>query len=296
LHHTLLTIACYNNLCCNSTKVFEKEKVMTFASLGVALMTHELGPHLDWLASGKRDLELQDFCQYELLDGDWQIVLSRAREMLEGYPGRMGIHGPFWGLNLANPDPCVRDVVKRRLEHGLTIAGELGATHMVIHSPIDPWLHRHILNNKEERDYVMATVADTLGELCKKASSIGCELVMENIMDLDPRLQLDLIKSVNSDVLKISIDVGHAFCMHTQHGAPPPDQFIAEAGSYLAHVHLQDTDGYLDRHWLPGEGQVNFKAIFEEIAKTGTQPRLIIEVKDKARCQETAAWLGQYAG
>jgi sugar phosphate isomerase/epimerase len=267
---------------------------MTFASLGAALMVDELGDHLEWLVNGKRDLEIQDFFQHELLDGDWQSVVGRAKEMLKDYPGRVGIHGPFWGLDLANPDPCVRDVVKRRLGQGLTIAGELGATHMVIHSPIDPWLHRHILNSKKEKDYLMAMVGDTLGELCKKASDIGCELVMENIMDLDPRLQLDLIKSLNSDALKMSIDVGHAFCMHTQHHAPPPDQFIAEAGSYLGHVHLQDTDGYLDRHWLPGEGQVNFKAIFEEIAKTGAEPRLIIEIKEKARCQEAATWLERF--
>jgi sugar phosphate isomerase/epimerase len=189
----------------------------------------------------------------------------------------------------------VRNVIKRRLEQGLQIAGELGATHMVIHSPIEPWLHRHIVNSQKEKDVVMTIVGDTLTELIKTASLMGCVLVMENIMDIDPRLQLDLIKSLNSDFLKMSVDVGHAFCMHRQHNAPPPDQFIAEAGSYLAHVHLQDTDGYLDRHWLPGEGQVNFKAIFEEMSKTDTQPRLIIEVKDKSRCQNAATWLEQYA-
>jgi hypothetical protein len=95
---------------------------MTFASLGAALMTNELEPHLEWLANGKRDLEIQDFCQHELLDGDWQSVLGKTKELLKNYPGCIGIHGPFWGLNLANPDPCVRDVVKRRLGHGLTIA------------------------------------------------------------------------------------------------------------------------------------------------------------------------------
>lgn len=268
---------------------------MAFNSLGAALMVDELQPQLEWLVTGKRDLEIQDFFQHELLDGDWQSVVTNAKNLLGDYPGRVGIHGPFWGLNLANPDPKARDVVKQRLAQGLNVAEEIGATHMVIHSPIDPWLHRHIVNSKKEKDYLMAMVADTLGELTEKAKAIGCELVMENIMDLDPRLQLDLIKSVNSDFLKMSVDVGHAYCMHAQHGAPPPDQFIAEAGSYLAHVHLQDTDGYLDRHWLPREGQVNFKAIFEEIAKTGAEPRLIIEVKEKARCQETAKWLEGYS-
>jgi sugar phosphate isomerase/epimerase len=267
---------------------------MTLASLGAALMTDELQSQLEWLVAGKRDLEIQDFFQHELLDGDWQSVVTKAKTLLGDYPGRMGIHGPFWGLDLANPDPKVRDVVKHRLGQGLNVAEELGATHMVIHSPIEPWLHRHIVNSKKEKDYVISLTGDTLGELTTKASAIGCVLVMENIMDIDPRLQLDFIKSVSSDFLKMSIDVGHAYCMHQQHGAPPPDQFIAEAGSYLAHVHLQDTDGYLDRHWLPGDGQVNFKSIFEEITKTEAEPRLIIEIKDKSRCQHAATWLEKH--
>jgi len=141
---------------------------------------------------------------------------------------------------------------------------------------------------------VIDLMKDTLFEPLLKAEAIGCTLVMEDIMDLDPRLQLDLIKAMDSDAIKMSIDVGHAYCMHKQHGAPPPDQFIAEAGASLKHVHLQNTDGYLDRHWLPGEGSINFKAIFEELAKLKQSPRLIIEVKEKTRVQQAENFLGQF--
>jgi sugar phosphate isomerase/epimerase len=82
--------------------------------------------------------------------------------------------------------------------------------------------------------------------------------------------------------------------MHIQHGAPTPDQYVAAAGSYLAHVHLQDSDGYIDRHWLPGEGDIGFKALFAELAKLDQEPRLIIEVKDKDAVQEVAMWLEQF--
>ena len=203
--------------------------------------------------------------------------------------GRVGIHGPFWGLDLANPDPLLRGAVKKRLMQGLAIVKQLGATHMVIHSPVNPWMHRSILNNQGEKTRVIDIVKDTLSKVLSKAEEIGCTLVMENINDLDPRLQLDIIRALESEYLRMSIDIGHAFCMHTQHGAPPPDQFVAEAGNYLAHVHLQDTDGYIDRHWLPGEGKINFKAIFDELAKLEHEPRLIIEVKNKA-----AEWLKRF--
>lgn len=263
----------------------------TLKTLGAALMTHELEPYIDWLKAAERDLEVQDFFQHELLDGAWEAKVGEAKALLDGYPGRMGIHGPFWGLHLANPDTLLRKTVTQRLLQGLAAAEGLGATHMVIHSPVDPWMHRHMLNNKAQKDKVIGLVKETLAEPLEKAESIGCILVMEDIMDLDPRLQLDIIHANESDYLRMSIDVGHAFCMHIQHAAPPPDQFIAEAGKYLEHVHIQDNDGYIDRHWLPGEGNINFKAIIEELDKLEHNPRLIIEVKEKARVKEAANYL-----
>ena len=265
-----------------------------FKTLGVALMINELGAHLDWLKEDGCDLEIQGFWKHELLDGNWQSKVERAKKLLNGYSGRIGIHDPFWGLNLVNPDPLVRKVIKKRLMQGLTIAEQLKATHMMIHSPIDPWIHRKILNNKGEKDRLINIIKDTLLEPLGKAKEISCTLVLENIADLDPRLQLDIIRALESDHLQMSVDVGHAFCMHTQHSAPPPDQFIAEASKHLAHVHLQDTDGYLDRHWLPSEGKINFKAIFDELAKLEHKPRLIIEVNDKAAVRKAAEWLKRF--
>lgn len=265
-----------------------------FKNLGAALMIQDIEGQLDWLNESSRDLEVQDFFQHELLDGDWQGKAKEANELLNGYTGRIGIHGPFWGLHLANPDSLLRNAVKTRLMQGLNAAEMINASHMVIHSPIDPWMHRHMLNSEEQKARVIDLMKDSLSEPLAKAEAIACTLVMEDIMDLDPRMQLDLIKAMDSDAIKMSVDVGHAYCMHKQHGAPPPDQFIAEAGAYLEHIHLQDSDGYLDRHWLPGEGSINFKAIFDELAKLEHSPRLIIEVKEKARVQQAADFLESF--
>ncbi|MEM7736369.1 MAG: TIM barrel protein [Deinococcota bacterium] len=266
----------------------------TLSNIGAALMTDQLEPHLDWLKNGARDLEIQDFYQADLLDGDWRSKVDEATKLLGDYPGRMGIHGPFWGLDIANPDPLMREGVQKRLLQGLGAAEALGASHMVVHSPIDPWLHRHILHNDKQRHYVLDLMKKTLEQPLAEAERIGCTLVIENIKDLDLRLLRDLVSAFDSASLRMSIDVGHAYCMHIQHGAPTPDQYVAAAGSYLAHVHLQDSDGYIDRHWLPGEGDIGFKALFEELAKLEQEPRLIIEVKNKAAVQEAAVWLERF--
>lgn len=262
-----------------------------FSRMGAALMFEELEPHLNWLREGKRDLEIQDFHEVALLDGDWQATAEKIKAALEGFEGRMGVHGPFWGMDIANPDPLLRKATSQRLLQGLDAAEYVGATHMVIHSPVEPWMHRHIMHDSNLRQQVITMMRETLAPALEKAESIGCCLVMENIRDLEPRLQVELIRAMNSDAIRMSIDIGHAFIMQRQNGAPTPDRFVAEAGELLEHVHIQDSDGFLDRHWLAGQGDINFEALFEELAKLEHMPRLIIEVRQKDKIQENAAWL-----
>jgi len=62
-----------------------------------AAMTVELLPaYQDWLFEhGGRDLELQDPVSHEVLDGDWGPLVRQIRALLQGYNGRLGIHGPY---------------------------------------------------------------------------------------------------------------------------------------------------------------------------------------------------------
>ncbi|WP_216597667.1 TIM barrel protein [Ruegeria sp. 6PALISEP08] len=54
------------------------------------------------------------------------------------------------------------------------------------------------------------------------------------------------------------------------------------AGTRLAHVHLQDTDGYADRHWAPGKGTVNWQAVFEALTKSAPDARLVLELRNSS--------------
>jgi len=100
-------------------------------------MTVELLPsYRDWLFEhGGRDLELQDAVRHEVLDGDWAPLVRQVRSVLAGYHGRLGVHGPYDGLWMASFDPFVRRMIAERYRRALEFAAEVGASHMVIHSP-----------------------------------------------------------------------------------------------------------------------------------------------------------------
>lgn len=259
--------------------------------LGAALMIRDLEEHRSFLLEKPRDLELQDFLLPEVLAGDWRERVDHAKAMLDGHRGRLGIHGPFYGFTIAPEDPEIRSVVARRMHQALAACEALGATHMVVHSPFTTWSYFNNRKAGASEQALLELCHAALDEVVARAETIGCVLVIENIEDIDPLARLRLADSFNSPAVALSIDTGHAHYAHGRTGAPPVDYFIRAAGNSLQHIHLQDADGYADRHWAPGDGTIGWRAVFEALAELTSQPRLILELNETANLSRAHAHL-----
>lgn len=245
----------------------------------------------DWLVDQQRDLELQDFFRADVLNGDWRPLVRRIRAELQGHRGRLGIHGPFWGFDIDTQDPDVRSVVQRRLDQGLDVCEEIGATQMVVHSPYKTWTYHNLDNQAGARQKLQERVHACLGEAVARAERTGVTLVIENIEDKDPLARVQLAQSFGSERVRVSLDTGHAYYAHVSTGAPPVDYYIVAAGDLLEHVHLQDADGYADRHWAIGEGSILWPGVFRQLGGLSSSPRLILELRDTGAIGRAADWL-----
>ncbi|CDZ53997.1 sugar phosphate isomerase/epimerase family protein [Neorhizobium galegae] len=259
--------------------------------IGAAMTLGELEIHRNWLFEKQRDLELQDFTTADVLNGDWTPLAERARKLLDGFDGRLGIHGPFWGFTIASNDPDIRAVVARRMKQGLDVCAAIGATQMVAHSPYSTWSYNNLDNNVGERDRMVEHVHLTMRDAVKQAEDIGAVIVLENIEDIDQHVRVALADSFNSPAVAVSIDTGHAHYAHGSTGAPPVDYYVKAAGNRLQHVHLQDADGYADRHWALGEGNILWPSVFQALADLTSNPRLIVEIKDKSKIPASVEYL-----
>ncbi|HEY4202672.1 MAG TPA: sugar phosphate isomerase/epimerase family protein [Devosiaceae bacterium] len=258
--------------------------------VGAAMRVADLDRNHNWILESHRDLELQDFVPAETLEGDWQPLVDHAKQRLDGYTGRLGIHGPYKELLLDTSDPGIRDVIKRRLWQGLDVCEALGATSMVIHSPFTTWDFHNQAGKPGVREQAYDYCHLSLDAAVKRAEDIGVTLMIENIEDVDPSWRVELAKTFNSPAVAVSIDTGHAHYAHGSTGAPPVDYYVLAASQHLGHMHLQDADGYADRHWTPGMGTIHWHAVFAALRKTGATPRLIIEIADKTDIQNAASW------
>ena len=255
---------------------------MTLPVIGAALTNAELATYREWILEKDRDLELQSFVNASVLDSDWTPLADEVRGLLAGYKGRMGIHGPFWGFTIDSPDPLIREVVQKRLNQGLDVCAAVGGSHMVVHSPFTTWDYNNLDARSGARDQHYTYVHATLDSVVKRAETLGVTLVMENIEDIAPADRKDLCASFGSTALQLSIDTGHAHYAHGSTGAPPVDYYLRSAGEALAHIHLQDADGYADRHWAIGQGNILWPSVFAAIADLTVKPRLILELADKS--------------
>lgn len=248
--------------------------------LGAALMSDSFEANKVWMLETHRDLEIQDFYDVDVIAGDWRPLAERIRAQLDGYRGRLGVHGPFYGFNVATQDHDVRKVVQKRLHQGLDICAALGATQMVVHSPFTTWNHYNLDGRPGARTELIERTHLAMRDIVRRAEGMGLVIVIENIEDNDAHSRVELVRSFASDAVRVSLDTGHANYAHGVTNGPPVDHHVTIAGDLLHHVHLQDTDGYADRHWHPGEGNIAWPALFAALGRLTSKPRLILEVDD----------------
>lgn len=264
---------------------------MTPLKIGAALKTAEIAQHRDWLFDAGRDIELQDFMSLEALTTGADDRIAAAKAALDGFTGRLGIHGPFEGLDIDNKDPELRPLITRRFITAVEVAARLGARQVVIHSPFNRWTENNLHCWPGYAASRFARIEATLTPVIAAAEREGVTLVVENIQDVRPETRREMVEAFGSDALALSIDTGHAHLARRMSGAPPVDFFVADAGDRLAHVHLQDVDGHADRHWAPGEGEIEWAAVFRALGRCGSAPHLVLELRDKADIPAGFGWL-----
>ena len=255
---------------------------MTPLKIGACLRASEIATHRDWLFDAERDIELQDFMTHAALGAERAERIAAANAALAGHRGRVSIHGPYEGLDIDNKDAELRPLITARFLRALEAAEAVGARQMVLHSPYRAWFQNNRLAAPGYPEAKLARIHDVLDPVVARAEAAGITLVIENIEDVDPATRRGLVESFASPAIALSIDTGHAQLARRMSGAPPVDYFVRDAGALLAHVHLQDVDGHADRHWAPGEGEIEWAAVFRALADCPSAPHLLLELRDKA--------------
>ena len=204
---------------------------------------------------------------------DWKAVPVYSARY--GVPVR-SFHLPFYPFehnNLASLDPAVR---KETLElHGSFVRrmSEARIPFAVVHPSGEP-------NREEDRPDMLNACAESLYALAETAKPYGVTVCVENL----PRTcigrdgsEIRFLADSHPD-LRICFDVNHL--LTESHEA-----FVRAVGEKIASVHLSDYDFQDEKHWLPGEGGIDWNELVDLLIGAGYDGPFLYEVP--MRCPKT---------
>ena len=181
----------------------------------------------------------------------------------------VSMHAPFGGAwELSEPDGAHSDAAVVSLLGAAEALRRLGGGIMVVH-PSDVPRHRA---DPAER---LVESARSLTRLCEGCRGLGIRVAVEtplpHLIGGDPAEFERLLGAVDGEI-GVCLDTGH---VHLGHHL---GRFLEVAGDRLAHVHVHDNRGTGDDHLAPGEGSVNWEAVFSGLAGARYQGRLMLEL------------------
>ncbi len=217
-------------------------------------------------AYAEAGIEAMELCvgREKVLEG---VDLSEVARLAERYGVELwSYHLPFPEFNLASRwDERRLKFVQRQSEH-IRMAADLGITRYVVHPSVEPI-------PDELRAVRMEQSKKSLSALAEMANSVGGVVCVENL----PRTCLGRNSDEMLELLSAHPDL--RVCFDTNHLlTEDPVHFIERVGDKIATTHVSDYNIVDERHWLPGEGDTDWKSLYAALCRVGYDGAWVYEL------------------
>ena len=169
-------------------------------------------------------------------------------------------HLPFYTEETVDPaalDPAVRRRTAELHARYVRIAASMGARFAVVHACLEPVADA----DRAER---LARSKESMAALAEVGAAEGVVVCVENL----PRSCLGNRAAELAEI--VACDPRLRVCFDTNHllGESHAD-FLALLGPLIATTHVSDYDFANERHWLPGEGKIDWRALADGLDAIG---------------------------
>lgn len=122
-------------------------------------------------------------------------------------------------------------------------------------------------------DRLVRNLEPILDYAAEKGVDIGFEPEPGMLIDTTGRFER-LIHLAKSDRLKMTMDIGHLFCLNEV----PLASYIEKFSDLIVNVHIEDMVAGVHDHLMFGEGQIHFPPVIESLASVGYTGGLHVEL------------------
>ncbi len=211
-----------------------------------------LDKYLSFLKENELNLEI--YFGSRTFDDITDADIIALRNKLDYNPA-ISIHGPFMDLSPGAVDPKIRELTTKRFSKTLGFGRILKSKVIVFHSGYDRWKY------DSRVDIWLDGSLKTWTLIEKIASDMGIEIAIENIFEEDPEHLKLLSEEMNSEYFGICFDTGH-FNLFSKLSLKAWLRIIKP---HVKELHLHDNKRYADEHLAIGEGDFDFKTLFNEL-------------------------------
>lgn len=138
-----------------------------------------------------------------------------------------------------------------------------------------------IWSGKQPKDLDFHQAMDVLAKSLKVVLDYAEEQNVEVGFEPEPGMLVDttgrferLIHLVDSPRLKMTMDIGHLFCL----SEIPIAGFIEKWADRIVNIHIEDMVAGVHEHLMFGEGQIHFPPVIESLAEVGYQGGVHVEL------------------
>jgi sugar phosphate isomerase/epimerase len=176
----------------------------------------------------------------------------------------------YWHPSWIEPDRHYRQI---RIDHtvrSLTLARELGAPSITTEpgGPVEPggsW------------SAALKLFVDGLQPVAEHAEKQGVLLLIEpepGLLIENADQFLEMIEKIDSPAVGLNFDIGHFYCV-----GDDPAPTVHRLAPYIRHFHLEDIAATrVHHHLIPGEGAIDFPAVFGAIRQIGYDGWITVEL------------------
>lgn len=178
-------------------------------------------------------------------------------------------HLPFLPFDEIDPSSTSQEIQEYTFEVFMDFIKKgvnIGIKKFVVHPSGEP-LEENIRKEKLE------CTSKFLSRLADAADELGAVIAVEDLPRTCIGKNSDEIKYIldHNDKLKVCFDVNHLLSEKITH-------FIDAVGDKIATVHISDYDFIDERHWLPGEGDIDWKELYDKLLSVGYNGPWLYEV------------------
>ena len=226
-------------------------------------------------------LELAEFCISENLDENMASILPHFESNRKSVSDAV-LHAPYNELYPHAIDPKAVKLARERYEKVWDICLRYDISKIIVHANYVQCLYYPEWFKERSIEFWKSFL---------NAHPEDITICMENVMETDPSLITDIIKSVNSPRLRMCLDAGHANLTGIK-----PEDWLTECAEYIDHYHIHNNDGPAlgdrpnlgDKHKALPNGTIDMKSLLTLAEKLTPNASAAVE---SYGIEESAAWL-----